>query len=94
MTDPSTAGPIPTNPFATAAGEGRAIWFLDTLTQVKAPAAATGGALSVVEQVLPAGSSPPLHVHRREDEAWYVVEGDLTYRVGEHTLTAEAGAFV
>ena len=51
--------------------------YLDVLRQIKAPAAATGGQISVAEQVLPQGSSPPLHVHHREDEAFYILEGEL-----------------
>jgi quercetin dioxygenase-like cupin family protein len=61
---------------------------------MKAPAEATGGRISVAEQVMPQGSSPPLHVHHREDEAFYVLEGRLTCRVGDETLTAGTGSFV
>jgi uncharacterized cupin superfamily protein len=36
----------------------------------------------------------PLHVHRRDDEAWYVLEGELCFRRGDETLSAKAGAAV
>jgi oxalate decarboxylase/phosphoglucose isomerase-like protein (cupin superfamily) len=36
----------------------------------------------------------PAHLHRREAEAWYVLEGELTFRFGDRTAVAPAGAFV
>jgi quercetin dioxygenase-like cupin family protein len=83
-----------TSPFVIAPGEGQAIWYLDALLQIKAPAAATAGQLSIAEHLLPHRSSPPLHTHSREDEAWYVLEGSLTYQVGDQTLTAKAGSLI
>jgi len=91
VTDTSPPG---TSPFVTGPQEGQAIWSLGVLRQVKAPAAATGGQISVSEQVLPKGSSPPLHVHHREDEAFYILEGHLTCQAGGQLLTATAGSFV
>jgi quercetin dioxygenase-like cupin family protein len=91
MTDTAQHG---TSPFVTGPQEGQAVWYLGVLKQVKAPAAATGGQISVSEQVLPEGSSPPLHVHHREDEAFYVLEGQLTCQAGDQVLTATAGSFV
>jgi uncharacterized cupin superfamily protein len=49
---------------------------------------------SVFEQQSPPGSSVPLHVHDRYDEAFYVLEGEMHFIVGDTTDTAEAGAFV
>jgi quercetin dioxygenase-like cupin family protein len=90
-----TGTPQPgSRPFVTGPQEGQALWSLDGLRQVKAPAPATGGQISVTELVLPEASSPPLHVHHREDEAFYVLEGQLTCRAGDQVLTATAGSFV
>jgi mannose-6-phosphate isomerase-like protein (cupin superfamily) len=36
----------------------------------------------------------PLHTHRRDDEAWYVLEGTLRFRLGEQTVQADAGGAV
>ena len=33
----------------------------------------------------------PLHLHRSEDEAWYVLEGRLGFRMGDEEIVAEAG---
>ncbi|WP_019585943.1 cupin domain-containing protein [Deinococcus apachensis] len=57
--------------------------------------AMTAGAYSVHENVLPAGSPGPRpHLHRYHQETFYVLEGELTVRVGEQTLQAPAGSFV
>lgn len=91
MSEPaeSTSGP-----FVTRAGEGSALWHLDNLTTFKAVAAATGNRLAVWEQLLPRHSSPPLHVHHRDDEAWYVLDGRLSFTVDGTYITAAAGDFV
>ena len=81
-------------PFAVAPGEGRAIWHIDTLMTFKALAEDTGGRLAVWEQLLPHRSSPPLHVHHGDDEAWFVLDGVLTFQVQDTTFAAEAGSFV
>jgi mannose-6-phosphate isomerase-like protein (cupin superfamily) len=59
-----------------------------------ADSAATGGTLGLVEGTMPPGLWVPAHVHRFEAEAWYVLEGELTFRFGDRTVAAPAGAFV
>ena len=61
---------------------------------VKATAASTGGAYGLLESLIAPGFSPPLHVHHREDEAFYVLEGELTMQCGDRRFRARAGAFV
>ena len=75
------------------AGVGEAVWFTQNRMTIKATAEDTGGAFGLVEAVGPAGSSPPLHVHHREDESFWLVEGRLTVRCGDRTFTAEPGSF-
>src|SRR5690348_16978394 len=61
---------------------------------IKALAQATGG-YTLHENIVPAGSPGPLpHIHRNHDEAFYVLEGELTIRIGPRTITAPAGSFV
>ena len=81
-------------PVVRAPGEGTAIWHIDTLMTFKALSEETGGRLTAWEQLLPHRSSPPLHVHHEEDEAWFLLEGALTFQVADATWTAEAGSFV
>jgi len=83
-----------TSPLAVAPGNGRHVWHIDNLMTFKALAADTGGRLALWEQSLPQRSSPPLHVHHHDDEAWYVLEGALTFRVADETYAAEAGCFL
>ena len=55
----------------------------------------TGGAYSIHDNVIPPGSPGPRpHLHRHHEEAFYVIEGELTVRVGPRTITAPAGSFV
>jgi mannose-6-phosphate isomerase-like protein (cupin superfamily) len=75
-------------------GEGRAIWFLRNRMSVKATAATTGGAFGLLESLIAPGFSPPLHVHHREDESFYILEGEVTMQCGEQRFLATAGAFV
>lgn len=61
---------------------------------IKAGTAATNGSLALVENVIPPLQGPPRHVHAREDEAWYVLEGDLRFRADDKLFSAPAGSFV
>jgi quercetin dioxygenase-like cupin family protein len=55
----------------------------------------TGGSYSVHDNIIPAGSPGPLpHLHRDHEETFYVLEGELTVRVGERKITAPEGSFV
>ena len=54
----------------------------------------TGGALTVIENTIGPGDGPPHHVHANEDEAWWIVEGELRFRLGDELHTAPAGTFV
>ncbi len=59
---------------------------------LKASRHSTGGALSVFETRI--GAGPPLHVHDREDECFYVLDGELSIRCGGDAFDAAAGSFV
>jgi mannose-6-phosphate isomerase-like protein (cupin superfamily) len=59
---------------------------------LKASRHTTGGALSVLETTIEAG--PPLHVHDREDECFYVLAGEVSVRCGGDAFAAAAGSFV
>jgi quercetin dioxygenase-like cupin family protein len=89
-TDASTA----TAPVALGPSEGEALWFLGGLTTIKATGAETGGRVTVTEGLAARGFGSPLHVHHREDEWFYVLEGELTLWVGGDTIVAPAGSFV
>jgi quercetin dioxygenase-like cupin family protein len=75
-------------------GEGDARWWGGGLATIKATAKETGSLYSIVEVLEAQGARAPLHVHRNEDEAFYVLEGEMTFHVGEETYKAAPGTFV
>jgi quercetin dioxygenase-like cupin family protein len=79
---------------ALAPGEGSAVWFLQNRMVLKATRESTGGAFGLVESLIAPGAAPPMHVHYEEDEAFYVLEGELTFQCGDRTARATAGSFV
>ena len=74
-------------------GEGEALWSLGGHFTTKARATDTDQHLALVEVLAWRTTEPPLHIHHREHEAWYVLEGQMTLRVGDETLVATAGCF-
>jgi quercetin dioxygenase-like cupin family protein len=83
-----------TQPYLLAESEGDPFWFIGSLAVHKATARNTGGSFDLVEHRLPAGFAPPRHVHRHDDEAFYIVEGDALFWYGENELRAERGGFI
>jgi quercetin dioxygenase-like cupin family protein len=71
-----------------------AFWWQGGLYRMKARAADTGGALGLVEASLYQGFGPPLHVHRRENEAFYVIDGEIRFRRAEEEFVAGPGSWV
>jgi quercetin dioxygenase-like cupin family protein len=63
-------------------GAREGLWFIDSLATVQVRGEETQGAMAVVEMISPAQSMPPLHVHQREDETFYVLEGEMEFYVG------------
>jgi quercetin dioxygenase-like cupin family protein len=86
-----TAGPAP---IALASGAGEALWAFGFLATLKASSETTDGRVAVIEHLGPRGAGSPLHVHRREDEWFYVLDGELTFWVGGEVVDAPAGSFV
>ncbi len=62
---------------------------------LKVTAEQTGGRFSLIEEVAPRGEGTPLHVHREDDETFYVLEGELTFYLDSgQPMPAPAGSFV
>jgi quercetin dioxygenase-like cupin family protein len=69
--------------------------FLGTPTLVRATAGTTNGAFGLIEHTaMPPGFGSPYHVHRREDESFYVLQGSVAFVGDGKWLTAGAGDFV
>lgn len=79
-------------PVAVRTGEGRALASPtgDRIT-IKLGTGDTAGVLSAVEIVNSPSSGPPRHIHRREDELWWVLEGHYRFEVGETLVELEPG---
>jgi quercetin dioxygenase-like cupin family protein len=60
----------------------------------KARAPETGGTLTCCETVVGPGEGPPVHLHRNEDEAVYVLDGDVRFRLGRELHETPPGTFV
>jgi mannose-6-phosphate isomerase-like protein (cupin superfamily) len=82
-----------TKPLAVTRGTGEARWWLGQLAEIKATAADTGGLFSIVEVTNAPNYEAPLHVHHREDEAFWIIEGSVTLEVGGTTIEAGAGDY-
>src|SRR5438552_907045 len=75
-------------------GEGRSFWMLGDLYTIKVEDADTGGKYAAVEATVAPQNGPPPHIHHREDESFYVLEGELSFLVGDRTILARAGSYV
>jgi mannose-6-phosphate isomerase-like protein (cupin superfamily) len=73
-------------------GEGaRSLWVMGVLVTHKIPSHRSGGAYALFEVATRTGAGPPPHIHHREDESFYVLEGDYELLVGSNTARAGAG---
>ncbi len=81
-------------PVAVGKDEGNARWWFGSLAVIKATAADTGGQMAIIEITEPPGAEAPLHVHHREDEGFWLLEGSATFKVGDATIEAEAGDYL
>jgi quercetin dioxygenase-like cupin family protein len=81
-------------PHVVPPGGGERLWFLTMATDVKATGRETGGAYTLLENRYPAGFVTPLHVHEREQEAFYLLDGEITFESGGHSVVAEPGTFL
>ena len=73
---------------------GRSIWFLGMLITFKAVSEETGGEYSLYEQTVPLRVGVPPHIHHRETEAFYVLEGEFEFLKGDRAVRAGVGECV
>ena len=82
-----------------AFGRGRqsleqSVWYAGWLLTFLATGEDTQGQFALMEQTARKGNVPPRHVHHREDESFYVIEGEMTFSVGDRTIKATPGTMV
>jgi quercetin dioxygenase-like cupin family protein len=75
-------------------GEGHTLNIAGGRYTIKASGEDTAGAYALIEMVIPPGGGPPLHLHEREEESFYILEGTLQFQVGDESLAAGAGAYI
>jgi mannose-6-phosphate isomerase-like protein (cupin superfamily) len=73
--------------------EGERLVLGEVTIVVRVPSEATGGAYALMEEVPPLVDTPA-HVHDREDELFFVLEGEHVYRVGEEEVRLGPGGLV
>lgn len=85
---------IPQNGLCVQAGQGRSYYFGHDLYTFKAIGEETEEAYALCEVVVaPQGGSPP-HRHTRENESFYVQDGEIEFQLDERILVATAGTFL
>lgn len=83
-----------TQPFLMTREEAPSYWLVDSLWSVLATAETTGGALTVLDQVMPRRSGPPPHVHERLHEYFYLLDGEIRFQLGVEVETATTGVML
>jgi quercetin dioxygenase-like cupin family protein len=74
-------------------GEGKAISVVGDVYRFLATGDETDGRYAMFEAVVSPGGGPPPHIHSREEESFYVLEGEITFQVGDQRIVATAGTF-
>ena len=75
-------------------GAGPTSWVAGDTYTVKADKHSTNGSLALIEATVPPGGGPPPHVHYGNDEAFYLIFGELEFLDGDRTLRAGPGDFL
>jgi quercetin dioxygenase-like cupin family protein len=73
--------------------EGRTIAVVGDLYRFLATGDETGGKYAMWEAIVPPGGGPPPHTHSREEESFLVLEGEITFIIGDERIVATAGTF-
>lgn len=78
-------------PYYLDRGEGEQWWFLGALLTLKVTGEQSGNGFTLVEARQPRGHGSALHVHRHDDEIFFVLEGEVRLQVGDDERTLTAG---
>ena len=81
------------NPTIRQPNEGRTISVVGDVYRFLATSEETNGKYAMWEAIVPPGGGPPPHVHSREEEGFYILEGEITFQIGEDRVVAKAGMF-
>jgi quercetin dioxygenase-like cupin family protein len=84
MSHPPTLRPL---------GSGRTVAVVGDVYRFLATGADTNGKYTLWEALVPPGGGPPLHVHSREEEGFYILEGEITLTINGERVVATPGMF-
>jgi quercetin dioxygenase-like cupin family protein len=73
--------------------EGQTVAIVGDVYRFMATGDDTDGKYAMFEAVVRPGGGPPPHIHSREEESFYVLEGEITFQVGDDRFVAKAGTF-
>src|SRR6202051_4810108 len=82
-----------TAPTIRTLAEGRTIAVVGDVYRFLATGDDTNGKYALFEALVGPGGGPPPHIHSREEEGFYVLEGEITIQIGDERFVAGAGAF-
>ena len=82
-----------TQPTLRTLAEGRTIAVVGDVYRFLATGDDTNGKYAMWEAIVPPGGGPPPHAHSREEEGFYILEGEITLHIGEERIVATAGMF-
>ena len=94
---PGAANMMPTESIAFNRGRqslDHSVWYNGSLMTFLATGDDTHGQCALIEVVARRGNVPPPHIHHREDEIFYVLEGEIVVSVGDRTIKVTAGTMV
>src|SRR5881398_2412841 len=83
----------PSTPVIRKPAQGRTVAVVGDVYRFLATGEDTNGKYALWEAIVPPGGGPPPHVHSREEEGFYVLEGEITFTVNGERAVATAGTF-
>ena len=83
----------PSTPVIRTPTQGRTIAVVGDVYRFLATGEDTNGKYAIWEAIVPPGGGPPPHVHSREEESFYVLDGEITFTVNGERVVAKAGTF-
>lgn len=84
---------MPRSPLVRPTGEGQTIAVVGDVYRFLATGADTNGTYALWEAIVTPGGGPPPHVHSREEEGFYILDGEITFTIAGEKRVATAGMF-
>jgi len=81
------------NPTIRPSTQGRTIAVVGDVYRFLATGEDSNGKYALLEAIVPPGGGPPPHVHSREEEGFYILEGEITFTVNGEKIVAKTGTF-